>query len=123
MRNKKKPELALLLAGIALLIGCAKDEKYEVLNATQETRKIDTEQQDFTVFKLRHGRTIITASCKQYVSNREMKCAELVVGDRYAAKRYRRGSIDMLALEFPPERKSEKESVGVVLVVEAEGVQ
>jgi hypothetical protein len=99
-------------------MGCAKDEKYEVLSATQETRKTETDQNYMTVFKLKHGRTIITASCQQYVNNNEMKCAELIVGDSYALKRYRRGSIDMLALEF-----AEKESGGVVLSVEAESVQ
>jgi len=114
----KRPKVALLLAGIALLIGCAKDEKYEVLSATQEVRKGDTDDKDVTVFKLRHGRTIITGSCQQYVKNVEMKCAELVVGDRYAVKRYRHNSVDMLLLEFP-----QKKNDGVVLSVEAESVQ
>lgn len=114
----KRPKVASLLAGIALLIGCAKDEKYEVLSSTQETRKTGTEQRDVTVFKLRHGRAVITAICQQYVDDKEMKCAEVVVGDRYALKRYRRGSLDVLLVEFP-----DKKSGRVGLVVEAESVQ
>ena len=115
----KRPKVALLLAGIALLIGCAKDEKYEVLSATQEIRKSETDQKDVTVFKLRHGRTIITASCQHYVGNKELECAEFVVGDKYALKRYRQNNLYMLVLEFPPGRKSG----GVLLFVEAESVQ
>jgi hypothetical protein len=96
-------------------MGCAKDEKYEVLSATLETRKIETDQKDFTVFKLKHGRTIITASCQHYVGNSELECSALVVGNRYALERYRHNSLDMLALK---EKKS-----AVVLDVEAESVQ
>ncbi len=109
--------VALCLTGCSLLNGCSKDDTYEVLSAKEETRKGETDH-IVTVFTLKHGRTIITASCQQYVDNKEMKCAELAVGDRYALKRYRRGSTDMLVLQFP-----EKNDGGVVLDVEAETVR
>jgi hypothetical protein len=113
----------LLLAAIALLTGCSKDDRYEVLSAKEETRKGETDH-IVTVFTLKHGRTIITASCQQYVNNVEMKCAELVVGDSYALKRYRGGSMDMLVLQFPEKKGgSEKKSGGAVLDVEAETVR
>lgn len=89
MRNKKAPKLALLLAGIALLTGCAKEDKYEVLSATRETRETATGDSDFAVFKLKHGQTIITAGCQKFTNDVEMKCAELAVGGRYALRRIR----------------------------------
>jgi hypothetical protein len=86
----------LLFAGIALLTGCAKEDNCEVLSATRQTRKTATGDSDFTVFKLNHGQTIITAGCQKFTNDAEMKCAELPVGGRYALRRIRRGSTDAL---------------------------
>jgi PBP1b-binding outer membrane lipoprotein LpoB len=114
----KRPKLALLLAGIVLLSGCAKEDKYEVLSATRETRKTATDEKDVTVFKLKHGRTIITASCQHYVDDVAMKCAELVVGNSYALRRIRRDAINALLFRLPEEKTG-----GAVLTVEGESVQ
>jgi hypothetical protein len=118
-------KLALLLAGIVLLTGCAKENKYEVLSATRETRKTATGDSDFTVFKLKHGQTIITASCQQWTNDVEMKCAELAVGDRYALTRIRRGAIDALLFRVPEQKSGDayQRSGGAVLIVEAESIQ
>jgi hypothetical protein len=118
-------KLALVLVGIVLLTGCAKEDKYEVLSATRETRKTATGDSDFIVFKLKHDQTIITARCQRWTNEVEMKCAELAVGDRYALRRIRHGSTDALLFRNPEQESGDayKQSGGAVLIVEAESIQ